>query len=61
MFDGKNLAILGMVVASIVAVLTIMDMAVGLPFGNAMVFDIIYLISAALVLYLGFDAYSELV
>lgn len=46
--------------AGLVALLTILDLAIGVPFGRALVFDIMFVISAALVLYLGWESYREL-
>lgn len=56
----KLLVQVSMGAAGLVALITILDMAIGAPFGRAMIFDIMFLISAALVLYLGWDSYREL-
>ena len=46
--------------AGLVALITILDLAIGAPFGRAMIFDIMFIISSALVLYLGWESYREL-
>lgn len=56
----KLLVQLSMGAAVLVAVVTGLDLAIGAPFGRAMVFDIMFLVSAALVLYLGWESYREL-
>lgn len=56
----KLLVQLSMGAAAIVALVTILDLAMGIPFGRATVFDIMFVISAALVLYLGWESYREL-
>jgi hypothetical protein len=49
-----------MAAAGAIAFATVLDLALGIPFGRAMVFDIMFLISAAVVLYLGWESYREL-
>ncbi len=56
----KLLVQLSMGAAGLVALITILDLALGIPFGRATVFDILFAISAALVLYLGWESYREL-
>lgn len=56
----KLLVQLSMGAAGLVALATILDLAIGVPFGRSMLFDIMFIISAAMVLYLGWDSYREL-
>lgn len=49
-----------MAVAGLVAVLSIVDMILNIPFSGGLVMDIMFLVSAALVLFMGYDAYKEL-
>jgi hypothetical protein len=49
-----------MTVAGLVSLLTILDMAMGIPFGGQMVLDIMFLISAAIIGYMCFDTYKEM-
>jgi len=58
--EPKKLVISAMVAAGLVAVAAILDLAIAMPFGRAMVFDILFLISAALVLYLSYETYREI-
>ncbi|MGE0376927.1 MAG: hypothetical protein AB7I48_23730 [Planctomycetaceae bacterium] len=58
---AKRMIIGSMAAAGIVALLAVMDLIVKMPFaGYSMVMDILFLCSAAIVLYLGWDAYQEL-
>ncbi|MDB5391968.1 MAG: hypothetical protein JWM11_7614 [Planctomycetaceae bacterium] len=56
----KLLVQLSMAAAGAVALATILDLALGIPFGRAMIFDIMFIITAAVVLYLGWESYREL-
>lgn len=56
----KRLVIGSMIVAGLVALAAILDMALGIPFARHMVLDILFLLSAALVGYLAWDAYRDL-
>ena len=56
----KALVQVSMAAAGAVAFATVLDMALGIPFGRAMLFDILFIISAAMVLYLGWESYREL-
>ena len=57
---SKNIIFGSWGVAGLVAVLAILDMAMGIPFAGQMVMDIMFLIGAALVIYMGYDAYQDL-
>jgi hypothetical protein len=46
--------------AGLVALLCILDMALGFPFNRSMLLDILFLISSAIVGYLAWDAYKDL-
>lgn len=56
----KLLVQLSMAAAGAVAFLTVLDLALAIPFGRAMIFDIMFLISSGIVLYLGWESYREL-
>lgn len=57
---SKNMIFGSMAVAGIVALLSILDMAIKMPFGGEyLVMDILYLLAAGIVLYLGWDAYRD--
>lgn len=57
---SKQMVIGSWVVAGLVALAAVLDMVVGVPFAKAMTLDILFLISAAIVGYLAWDAYRDL-
>lgn len=58
---AKRMIIGSMAAAGVVALLALMDLVVKVPFaGYSKLMDILFLCSAAIVLYLGWDAYKEL-
>lgn len=57
---SKNMIIGSWVVAGIVAVAAILDLALGIPFNRLMVMDILFLIGAAVIFYMGWDAFQDL-
>ena len=56
----KRMVLAAMVAAGLVALAAILDMAIGIPFRRAMVMDILFTISAGVVLYLSWETYREL-
>ncbi|RIK79410.1 MAG: hypothetical protein DCC67_10580 [Planctomycetota bacterium] len=57
---SKAMTIVGMVVAALVGLTFLLDLAVGVPFGRAsLVMDVGALIAAALLGYLSWDAMQE--
>lgn len=62
--DGsKRMVIIAMVVAGAVALMALSDLIIGVPFGThekTLLMDILFIVSSALVLYLGWDAYKDL-
>lgn len=58
----KRVVIASIIVAGVVAVASVLDLVMGLPFGgkHTMVMDILFLICAGIVGYLGWDAYKDL-
>jgi len=58
---SKRMIIGSVVAAGIVALLSILDLIIGIPFaGFSMLMDIMFIVAAALVGYLGWDAYQDL-
>ena len=58
---AKRMIIGSMAAAGIVALLSLLDLVIKVPFaGYSPVMDILFLCSAAIVLYLGWDAYKDL-
>jgi len=61
MTDAPKKMIIGSMAASgLVAVLALVDMIIGMPFRGSTMMDIMFLISAALVLFLCWDAWKDL-
>ena len=58
----KKLVIGSMAVAGIVALLAVADLATGIPFSgvHSQLMDILFLVAAAIVGYLSWDAYRDL-
>ena len=58
---SKNLVFGSFFVAGFVAILALLDVILGIPFaGYSKVMDILFILSAAIVGYLGWDAYKDL-
>lgn len=57
---SKNMIFASFGVAGVVAAACLLDMATGIPFARQMVFDILFLLGAAVVAYLAWDAYSDM-
>lgn len=57
---SKNMIIGSWIVAGIVALAAILDLALGIPFNRLMIMDILFLIAAGVVFYMGWDAYQDL-
>jgi len=56
----KNLVMGSFAVAGLVAVAAILDMLIQIPFAGQMTFDILFLVAAAIVGYLAYDAYKDM-
>ena len=56
----KNLVLGSFGVAGLVALLAILDIVTAMPFAGSMTMDILFILSAAVVGYLAWDAYSDL-
>lgn len=57
---SRNLVICSLLVAAFVAILALLDLVLKTPFAGSMLMDILFIISAAIVGYLGWDAYKDL-
>lgn len=55
----KRLLIGSMVASGLVAVTAIVDLIIGIPYSGKMVFDILFLITAAIVIYMGYETFKE--
>lgn len=56
----KNLVFASWGAAAVVSVLAILDIITQFPFAGSMVMDILFLLSAAVVGYLGWDAFKDM-
>jgi hypothetical protein len=56
----KRMIVISWVVAGLVALASIADLALGVPFNRQVVMDVMFLLGAALVGYLAFDAYKDI-
>lgn len=59
----KNVVVASMAVSGLVALLAIADLALGVPFAgmeHTMIMDIMFIICAAIVGYLGWDALKDM-
>ena len=58
---SKNMIIGSWIVAGIVALAAILDLALNFPFNGEMkLMDILFLVGAAVIFYMGWDAYRDL-
>jgi len=57
---SKNLVFGSFFVAGFVAILAMLDLFLKIPFDGQMTMDILFILSAAIVGYLGWDAYKDL-
>lgn len=56
----KKVVLASMAATGLVALLAILDLAMGIPFRGQMVMDILFLVAAAIVGYMCYDTYREL-
>jgi hypothetical protein len=57
----KQLLTISMAIAGLIALMTIADLAIGIPFSRAsIVMDVMFLLSAGIVIYMGIDSYKDL-
>ena len=57
---SKNLVLGSLAAAGIVALMALLDLVLQLPFAGSKLMDIMFLLSSAIVGYLGWDAYKGL-
>jgi hypothetical protein len=57
---SKNMIFASFGIAGFVALLAMLDLILKVPFAGSMVMDILFILSAAIVGYLGWDAYKDL-
>ena len=57
---AKKVVVGSMAVAGLVAIAAVVDMIVGMPFSGRITMDIMFVIGAGLVIYMGWDSYDEM-
>ncbi len=56
----KRMIVIAWIVAALVALAAVADLALAVPFNRQVVMDVMFLLGAALVGYLAFDAYKDI-
>ena len=57
---SKNMVFGSLGVAGFVAILAILDMILKIPFAGSTIMDVLFILSAGIVGYLGWDAYKDM-
>jgi len=57
---SKKVIIGSMAAAGLVAAICAVDLAIGIPFKRLWIMDLLFLLSAGVVLYMAYDAYQDL-
>ena len=55
----KRMIVVGGIIAGLVALFAVFDMALGVPFGQQIVMDVMFLVGAGIVGYLAYDAFKD--
>lgn len=55
----KRLLLGSMAASGLVAVTAVVDLIIGIPYSGKMVFDILFLVAAAIVIYMGYETFKE--
>jgi len=58
--NSRGIVLGSLGVAGLMGVLAILDLALGIPFGGQMVMDIMFLLAAGLVAYMGVDCLKDI-
>lgn len=56
---SKNLVVASLIMTGIVAVAAILDLAMGIPYGRKVVLDIMFLLGAGLIGYMGYETIKD--
>lgn len=56
----KRMIVIAWIVAGLVALAAVADLALAVPFNRQVVMDVMFILGAALVSYLAFDAYKDI-
>jgi hypothetical protein len=60
MIASKSMVVGSMIAAGVVAVASVMDLVFKFPFSGQILMDVMFLVGAGLVGYMGYDAYQDL-
>ena len=55
----KRMILAGWVIAAVVAVAAVADLALGFPFNQQIIMDLFFLVGAGIVGFMAFDAYKD--
>ncbi len=56
----KRMIVIAWVIAGVVSLAAVVDLVLGAPFGRQVVMDVLFLVGAALIGYLAYDAYKDI-
>lgn len=56
----KRMIVIAWIIAGLVALTAVADLALAVPFNRQVVMDVMFILGAALVGYLAFDAYKDI-
>ncbi|HUG19034.1 MAG TPA: hypothetical protein VMM56_08665 [Planctomycetaceae bacterium] len=56
---SKNMVIIALVLTGIVAIGAIIDLAMGIPFGRNILLDIMFLLGAGMIGYMGYETFKD--
>ena len=56
----KRMIVIAWIVAALVALAAVADLALAVPFNRQVVMDVMFILTAALIGYLAFDAYKDI-
>jgi hypothetical protein len=56
---SKNLVVVALVLTGIVAVGSLLDLAIGIPYGRNIVLDVMFLLGAGLIGYMGYETIKD--
>lgn len=55
----KRMLLASMVASGLVAVTAVVDLILGIPYSGAMIFDAMFLVSAGIILFMGYEVLKE--
>lgn len=58
--NARNIVFGSMGVAALMGVAAVLDMAIGIPFQGQMILDIMFILAAGLVIYMGVDCLKDI-